>query len=82
MSQPEVARLERPGANPTMATLEAVLGASGHRLALEPSDDVDLTQIVERLRLTPAERLASFQASQRNLQGLVRQVRRVDGPSS
>jgi hypothetical protein len=38
--------------------------------------DVDETQIVERLRLTPAERLAAFEASQRNLQRLVTGARR------
>jgi transcriptional regulator with XRE-family HTH domain len=78
-SQPVVARLERPGANPRFATLERALRATGHRLeaadaAIAP---VDETQIRERLRLTPAERLAAFRASQRNVASLARKARRV-----
>jgi transcriptional regulator with XRE-family HTH domain len=76
-SQPAVARLERPDANPTVATLDRALRATGRRLTTEPVPaDVDETQIVERLRLTPAERLAAFEASQRNLQRLVTGARR------
>jgi uncharacterized protein len=77
LSQAEVARLERPGSNPTAATLERVVHATGHRLDLARADDVDETQLRERLRLTPAERLATFQASQRNVARLARQARRV-----
>jgi transcriptional regulator with XRE-family HTH domain len=77
LSQAEVARLERPGSNPTAATLERLVHATGHRLDLARADDVDETQLLERLRLTPAERLATFQASQRNVARLARQARRV-----
>jgi transcriptional regulator with XRE-family HTH domain len=77
VSQPAIARLERPDANPTVATLDRALRAAGRRLTSEPTPpDVDETQIVERLRLTPAERLAAFQASQRNLQRLLAGARR------
>lgn len=77
ITQPAVARLERAGANPTVATLDRALRAMGRRLASEPAPaDVDETQIVERLRLTPAERLAVFAASQRNLGRLVAGARR------
>ena len=76
-SQAEVARLERPGSNPTAATLERLVGATGHRLEIARADDVDETQLRERLRLTPAERLAAFQASQRNLVRLTQRARRV-----
>lgn len=41
MTQPEVARLERPGSNPTAHTLTRLLGAAGQRLELAPLDDVD-----------------------------------------
>ena len=61
-SQAEVARLERAGSNPTAATLERLLRATGHRLELRRLDAVDETQLRERLALTPAERLAAFQA--------------------
>jgi hypothetical protein len=42
---------------------------------------VDETQLHERLRLTPAERLAAFEASQRNLIRLARGARRVSTPA-
>jgi transcriptional regulator with XRE-family HTH domain len=57
LSQPAVARLERPGSNPTIATLDRVLRASGRRLELSgaPSAPLDEGQIRSRLALTPAE---------------------------
>ena len=79
-SQPVVARLERPGANPRYATLDRALRATGHRLeaqAPEHVGSVDESQLHERLELTPAERLAAFQASHRALAQLTRTARRV-----
>ena len=81
LSQAEVARLERAGANPTAATLERLLRATGHRLELRRLDAVDETQLRERLDLTPAERLAAFEASQRNLIRLTHRARRVSTPT-
>jgi len=74
MSQSAVARLERGDANPTIATLDNVIAASGHRLVLaaEPCrPSFDEGQILERLAMTPAERLANFTASSRNLGTLI-----------
>ena len=79
-TQSAVARLERPGSNPRVETLDAALRATGHRLTLEsaPVDaGLDEGQIRARLELTPAERLAAFQASQRNLGRLARRAKRV-----
>ena len=78
-TQSAVARLERPGSNPRISTLEAALEAAGRGLELGagPVGAVDVTQLHERLRLTPAERLAAFQRSQRNLARLVRRARRA-----
>jgi transcriptional regulator with XRE-family HTH domain len=78
-TQSAVARLERAGANPTVATLETALNAAGRRLELMAAKGtgVDETQIVERLRLSPAERLQTFQRSQRNLGRLAARARRV-----
>ena len=76
MTQPEVARLERPGSNPTAETLARVLEAAGHTLQLAPLGQVDESQIIERLKLTPAERLATFSASQRSLAALRGAVQR------
>ena len=77
LSQAEVARLERAGSNPTAVTLERLLRATGHRLELRRLDAVDETQLRERLELTPADRLALFEASQRKLARLARGARRV-----
>jgi transcriptional regulator with XRE-family HTH domain len=79
VSQPAVAALERPGANPKIRTLERALAAVGSRLRidLDRSPAIDESQVIERLRLTPAERLDLFQRSQSNLQALVRGARHV-----
>jgi transcriptional regulator with XRE-family HTH domain len=69
-SQAAVARLERPGANPTFSTLQRALHATGHRLLLEAEDrpsSVDDTLIASYLRLSPAERLSAFQSSHGSL---------------
>jgi transcriptional regulator with XRE-family HTH domain len=82
MSQPAIVELERPGANPTVRTLDRVLRATGHHLELSAptsTTGVDESQLRERLRLTPAQRLAAFQASQRNLARLSQRARRVGG---
>jgi transcriptional regulator with XRE-family HTH domain len=65
-SQAAIAQLESPGSNPTVATLERVLYAAGHELELEAKPtkpNVDLTLIARQLRMTPAERLAAFEAA-------------------
>jgi transcriptional regulator with XRE-family HTH domain len=80
MTQSAVARLERPGANPTIATLADVIAATGHRLILatEPrAASFDESQLLERLAMTPAQRLATFTASSNNLGRMVRRARRV-----
>lgn len=78
-SQPLVARLERGRGNPTIATVDRMLQAAGHRLTLQAAPhppSIDETQIAERLRLTPAERLDAFVASRRNVGALLRSARR------
>lgn len=80
LTQSAIARLERGRANPTVATLDNVIAATGHRLILaaEPHRvSFDEGQFLERLAMTPAERLANFTASSRNLGTLVRRARRV-----
>jgi hypothetical protein len=59
-----VAKLERPQANPTIATLEAVLKGTGRQLVLstEPlKRGVDETLVFEHLRLSPEQRLAQLE---------------------
>ena len=65
-TQSAVARLEAANSNPRMATLELALGASGNELDLRSRGakvGVDEAQIRERLKLTPAARLAAFEGS-------------------
>ncbi len=80
VTQSVVARLEQATANPTFVTMERLLHAADHRLELhaqhEPLATVDESQIVERLRLTPAERLATFTTSRDSIRSLRARVRR------
>jgi transcriptional regulator with XRE-family HTH domain len=64
VSQAAVAKLERPDANPTIATLTEALRMTGHRLTLdlEPlSGGVDESLIRQQLELSPAERLRGIE---------------------
>lgn len=82
ITQSAVAKLESAAANPTVATLERVLRATGHALQMTATRDtlpeVDRTQIVERLALSPAERLETFVESQRNLAEFIQAARPLD----
>ncbi len=73
-SQSVIARLERPGTNPTWQTLIRALRATGHELELsrrtQPHAATDLGQLRERISLTAQERLQTFQRSQHNLNRL------------
>lgn len=65
VSQPAVAKLERPGANPTVETLERVLSATGHRLLLNAPahrPGVDESLIRRQLELTPEQRIRGIEA--------------------
>jgi transcriptional regulator with XRE-family HTH domain len=80
VSQPVIARLERPNANPTWETLVRALRATGHDVELTrrvaPVVEPDLAQLRERLALSPSERLHLFQGSQRGLLRLQANARR------
>ena len=65
VSQAAVAKLERPGANPTIATLDDALHETGRRLVLatEPvRPGIDETLVIEQLRLSPDQRLAQLES--------------------
>ncbi len=80
LTQSAIARLERNGSNPTIATLANVVAATGHQLtlaALPHRASFDERQLRERLAMTPAQRLANFTASSQNLGAMARRARRV-----
>lgn len=83
VTQPTVAALERRDANPTLRTLERTLNACGRTLTTAESrlPDVDEEQIRRHLAMTPAQRLDTFERSQRNLNELLRKARRVVRPA-
>src|ERR1700691_1723809 len=59
VTQAAVAKLERPGANPTFETLAGALWATGHRLQLEAparQGGVDESLIRRQLELSSGER--------------------------
>jgi transcriptional regulator with XRE-family HTH domain len=63
-TQSSVARLETPGSNPRVRTLERALAAAGRRLELRDAkarSSIDEGLIRRQLALTPAERLESFE---------------------
>lgn len=63
ISQPVIARLERPGANPRLSTLDRVIAATGHglELSLTSHSGIDETMIAADLKMTPDQRLRRFE---------------------
>jgi transcriptional regulator with XRE-family HTH domain len=60
VTQAALARLERAGANPTIATVDRVLRATGRRLDMRlgrVTSSVDPTLLREALRMEPAARI-------------------------
>ncbi len=81
-SQAVIARLERHGSNPTVATLDRALRAAGRTLSLSAVaapvlPAVDEQQIRAHLRMTPAERLRSHQVAYENHALAMRNRRRL-----
>jgi transcriptional regulator with XRE-family HTH domain len=73
ISQAAVAKLERPGANPTVDTLDRALWATGHRLALDAqprSAGVDESLIRRQLELSPAERIHGIESMYAQMRAL------------
>lgn len=69
VSQPAIARLESAGANPRLRTLDRVVRACGRRLEVVPAvaSSIDETLVVERLRMSPGERLLAFERNHANV---------------
>jgi transcriptional regulator with XRE-family HTH domain len=79
-TQPIVARLERGGGNPTIATLERALHASGYRLELRAvptgTANVDEDLIRRQLALSPADRIRALDEQAATVNMLVAAGRR------
>lgn len=76
-TQTAVARMERRGANPTVATLSRALNAAGQQLRLDSSPlptVVDEEQLSAHLRLTPSERVRAHDAAYRNTARMMRGI--------
>ena len=81
-TQPAIARLERPGANPTVRTLDAALRSMGRRLQLRTEaapPSVDESLIRKHLELTPAQRLAGLESMYRDARRIAAAGERARG---
>jgi transcriptional regulator with XRE-family HTH domain len=81
-TQSALARLERPGSNPTLETLEEALHASGHRLELRVTPappPVDESLIAANLRVEPSARLDRFSSFYRSARRIAAEARRRGG---
>jgi transcriptional regulator with XRE-family HTH domain len=84
-SQAVIARMESRASNPTFASVDRVLRATGHELALtrrQPKENVDETLIAANLRLTPAERLRRFMSWHESLRQMTEAAERSRGTVS
>ena len=74
ITQPSVARIEAAGDNVTVATLKRAAAAMERAVVLHvtapPDTGIDESQLLELIKLSPAERLRTFTASHRNLESL------------
>ncbi len=75
-TQSAVARLEREGANPRLATLREAVRATGRYLDVVvddyPPGSIDETLTARYVRVTPAERLRSFVGARGSIRELAR----------
>jgi transcriptional regulator with XRE-family HTH domain len=82
-TQPAIARLERPGANPRLQTLIDAVEATGHTLEaqLAPrTPGIDETLVAASLRESPAERLHHFETLYRTAKDLSGRAFSRNGP--
>ncbi len=64
VSQPVIARLERRGANPTIATLDHIVATTNHslRLELDVESGIDESMIAADLAISADQRLRRFES--------------------
>lgn len=82
-TQAAIARLERHDSNPRLSTLRRAAEATGARLALDiraaptsADDDLDVDQLRDHLRRSPAERAAAHDRAYEETRGMVLAARR------
>jgi transcriptional regulator with XRE-family HTH domain len=77
--QASVSRIERGLVSPSADMLERLLRECGLEIEAvpRPGEGVDRTMIVDRLRLSPKERILAAEQEWRGAQALVRAVRKV-----
>jgi transcriptional regulator with XRE-family HTH domain len=80
VQQPVVARLEREGSDPRFSTVVRALEAVGQGVYVGTAHhpQVDEAQIAAHLRLSPADRLRTFERSYANVRELVARARRTE----
>lgn len=82
-TQPVIARLERPDANPTFETVQRALDATGRRLELHAVatglTTVDEGLIREQLALSPADRIRALDRQNATVGALMRAGARARG---
>jgi transcriptional regulator with XRE-family HTH domain len=81
-TQSAIARMESDSANPRIGTLVRALLAMGRELSLtapERESSVDETLIRRNLKLTPAQRLAAFEAAYNDVRKLAGAARKPNG---
>jgi len=81
VQQPVVARLEREGSDPRFSTVVRALKAVGQGVyagSTTGAPQVDEDQIAALLRLSPADRLRTFERSYANVRDLVAHARRIE----
>jgi transcriptional regulator with XRE-family HTH domain len=71
-TQSSVARLESPGSNPRVETLDRAVAAAGQRVSatIGPDSGLDETLIASGLGIEPAERLRRFTSAYKSVQKL------------
>jgi transcriptional regulator with XRE-family HTH domain len=85
VSQAAIAKMERPGSNPTVRTLDDALRATGRRLTLDAPEwrtGVDESLIRQQLAITPAERIRQLDRQAREMRALVEAGERARGELS
>jgi transcriptional regulator with XRE-family HTH domain len=85
VSQAAVAKLERPGANPTVETLDDALWETGHRLTLTAPvrrPGVDESLIRQQLAISPAERIRQLDRQATEMRALIEAGERARGELS